>query len=84
MSTEPAAVQSLFVKTNVPLERVISAKLVIGFSGYKPYQRLVVTIMENDGENEITINPGWFDRSQLKSWLDALNLKLKSRSVQTQ
>jgi hypothetical protein len=68
--------RSLFVRTNVLLSDVIAAKFVVGFSGYKPYQRLVITVREKSGEKEITINNGLFDRIQIERWIDALNARL--------
>lgn len=68
--------RSLFVRTNVLLSDVIAAKFVVGFSGYKPYQRLVITVREKSGEKEITINNGLFDRTQIERWVDALNMRL--------
>lgn len=67
--------RSLFLKTDVPLADIISAKLVIGFSGYKPYQRLVLTTRRNSGSEETIIKTGLFDRAQAKEWVDALNAR---------
>ena len=68
--------RSLFVGINVPLARVVAAKFVTGFRGYKFYQRLVITVRENTGEKEITINVGLFDLAQINQWVNALNARL--------
>jgi hypothetical protein len=68
--------RSLFVRTDVPLRDVITAKFITGFSGYKPFQRIVVTVRENSRHKEITINAGLFDPGEIKRWIDALNLRI--------
>jgi hypothetical protein len=78
LSVDAMHYRSVLVRADVPLAEIISAKLVIGFSGYKPYQRLVVTTRKNSGNKEIIINTGLFDRAQVKQWVDALNARRSS------
>lgn len=68
--------RSLFVVRDVPLSAVIKAQFAAGLSSFKPYQRLVLTVREQRGEREITINMGLFDRAEIKRWMAALNARL--------
>ncbi len=68
--------RSLFVVKDVPLSAIIKAQFGAGFSSFKPYQRLVLTVREQHGEREITINLGLFDRTEIRRWVDALNARL--------
>lgn len=68
--------RSLFVAKNVPLENIIRAQFVTGFGGFKPYQRLLITVLEKDVKRDITINTGLFDPVEIKRWIDTLNVRL--------
>jgi len=70
--------RSLFVKKEVALADIIAAKFVAGFSAFKPHQRLVITVRQQRGKRDITINAGLFDRMEIRKWSDALNARLTS------
>jgi hypothetical protein len=78
LTTDAIHYRSLLVRTDVPLADVLRAKFVTGFSGYKPYQRLVLTVREKSGQRDIVINTGLFDRAQIKRWMDLLNARRSS------
>ena len=62
--------RSLFGKADIPVNDIISAKLKVGFSGYKPYQRLVVRARERSCEHEYILNLTLFIRDAIYEWLD--------------
>jgi hypothetical protein len=68
--------RSLFIATDVLLSEIAQANFVIGASSFKPYQRLVLSVRGTDGNREITINLGLFDRAEIRGWLAALNARL--------
>jgi hypothetical protein len=69
--------RSLFVKRDVPLAEVVSAKFRAGFSGSKPFQRLVLTVREQRDRRDVTINAGLFDPADIRRFMDALNARLR-------
>jgi hypothetical protein len=69
--------RSLFVKRDVPLADVVSAKFRAGFSSSKPFQRLVLTVREQRGRRDVTINAGLFDPADIRRFMDALNARLR-------
>lgn len=70
--------RSLFVTKDVRLSDIVDAEFVVGFSSFKPHQRLLITIRGTGVQNEITINLGLFDRTEIGSWMGTLNARLKS------
>jgi hypothetical protein len=70
--------RSLLVRTDLPLAHVIRAKFVTGFSGYKPYQRIVVTVREKSSQRDVIINTGLFDPAEIKRWVAALDERRSS------
>jgi hypothetical protein len=68
--------RSLFITKDVLLSDITRANFVVGFSSFKPYQRLVLSVRGTDGNREITINLGLFDRAEIRGWLAALNARL--------
>lgn len=68
--------RSLFVKVDIPLSDVIRADFVIGFGGYKPYQRIVVERHIGSQTKEVIINAGLLDRGQVRRWMSILKSKL--------
>lgn len=77
--TEDAIHYRFFLKrTDVPLADIADAKFVIGFSGYKPFQRLVVKTRKESGNKEIIINVGWFDPPKIKQWVKGLDARRSS------
>lgn len=68
--------RSLFVTKDLPLSDIVKARFISGFSGFKPHQRLVLTVRMLHGDREITINLGLFDRAQIGRWVDTLNARL--------
>jgi hypothetical protein len=68
--------RSLLVAKDVPLSDIVKAQFIAGFSSFKPHQRLVLTVREQHGDGEITINLGLFDRAEIKRWVDTLNARL--------
>jgi hypothetical protein len=69
--------RSLFVKRDVPLADVVRAKFRAGFSGSKPFQRLVLTVREQRGRRDVTINAAMFDPADIRRFMDALNVRLR-------
>jgi len=72
--------RSLFIRTQVPLAKVVAAKFEIGFVAfsYKPYQRVVLTIQDESGnKKDITINAGLLDRDQVRRWVADVKSRLK-------
>jgi hypothetical protein len=65
--------RSLFAAKDVLLSEVVKANFVTGPSGFKPYQRLVLSVRGTGGSSEITINLGLFDRAEIGEWLTALD-----------
>jgi len=62
--------RSLFGKADIPITDIISAKLKVGFSGYKPFERLVVIARERSGEREYILNLTLFTRDAICEWLE--------------
>ncbi|MGC1778650.1 MAG: hypothetical protein WBB34_11930, partial [Xanthobacteraceae bacterium] len=50
--------RSQFATKDVALADIVAAKFNAGFRSFKPYQRLVLTVREQHGEKEITMNTG--------------------------
>jgi hypothetical protein len=71
--------RSLFVTRDISLDVIARAQFLVGFSGYKPYQRIVVTVRTKEGEKDVTINTGLFDRAEIRRWMGALNAQISSR-----
>jgi hypothetical protein len=62
--------RSLFGKADIPIRNIISARVMVGFSGYDPYVRLVVRAREKDRERKHTLNLTLFTRDDIYKWLD--------------
>ena len=62
--------RSLLKRVDIALAEVIKVEHAFGFIAfsYKPYQRIVITVRENAGEKEITLNAGLFDQREIKRW----------------
>jgi hypothetical protein len=79
LTSDAIRYRSLFVKTDVPLSDVVTVKVVVGFSNFKPYQRIVITVREKSGQKDITINTGLFDRTEIRRWIAAIDERLTGR-----
>jgi hypothetical protein len=76
LASESIHYRSLFVRKNVQLSDIVKVAFIVGFSSFKPHQRLVLTIRKHSGVSEVTINMGLFDRGEIRRWVDALNARL--------
>jgi len=70
--------RSLFGRSDVPLAKVLKARLEQGFVAfsYRPYLRIIITTREGAEEKEITLNAGLFDPSQSARWVQTLNSRI--------
>jgi hypothetical protein len=68
--------RSLFVRKDFDLANIIEARFVAGFSSFKPFRRLVITVRGQRGKSGITINMGLFDPKDSRKWLETLNSRL--------
>ena len=62
--------RSLFGNADIPIRNVLSARVMVGFSGYDPYIRLVVRAREKDSERTYILNLTLFTRDDIYKWLD--------------
>lgn len=76
LASESIHYRSLFVRKDVQLSDIVKVAFIVGFSSFKPHQRLVLTIRKHSGVSEVTINMGLFDRGEIRRWVDALNARL--------
>jgi len=68
--------RALFVRVDLMLSEIIQAKFVTGFSGYKPYQRVVLRVRAESGEKDLIVNAGLFDPRQVRRLIESLNSRL--------
>lgn len=65
--------RSLLRSVHIELADVAKVEYAFGFIAfsYKPYQRIVVTVLNKAGDEEIVLNGGLFDQREIKKWVDA-------------
>jgi len=77
LSTDCVRYRYLFDRGTIGLKEIVSAKQVMGFSGYKPFLRVVLVLQSGHGEKEKILNAGPFDTRETKRWVDSLNARLR-------
>jgi hypothetical protein len=68
--------RSLLVTRDMLILEIASAKFVIGFGAYQPYQRIVIPMRTMPEAREIVPNAGLFDRGAARRWVETLNSRL--------
>lgn len=76
LTDEKLDYRCLFIRTTVALVDIAEAKSLMNFSGYKPFMRIEMQVRGESGEKEILMNVAWFERSQTRKLMQALDAKL--------
>jgi hypothetical protein len=66
--------RSLLVSKRLRVSQIAHAKFLIGFSGVKPFQRVVFRM--RDRNDEIMLNAGLFEPKAIRTWVEHLNQRL--------
>jgi hypothetical protein len=78
LTDEAIHFRSLFSVKHIKLMEVVKADFLTGFSGQKPYQRIVVAVRSKspDIKKDVVINAGLLDPVQVRNWMNALKSRL--------